>query len=51
MSHTSFVTTTRGLNRDLPPMRLYEKAKNGKFLHALHVAVLFQALAYLNRVG
>ena len=26
MSHTSF-TTTRGLNRDLPPMRLYEKAK------------------------
>ena len=27
MSHTSFVTTTRGFNRDLPPMRLYEKAK------------------------
>jgi ribonucleoside-diphosphate reductase beta chain len=27
MPHTSFVTTTRGLNRDLPPMRLYEKAK------------------------
>jgi len=27
MSHTSFVTTTRGLNRDLLPMRLYEKAK------------------------
>ena len=27
MSHTAFVTTTRGLNRDLPPMRLYEKAK------------------------
>lgn len=27
MSHTSFVTTTRGLDRDLPPMRLYEKAK------------------------
>ena len=25
--HSSFVTTTRGLNRDLPPMRLYEKAK------------------------
>jgi ribonucleoside-diphosphate reductase beta chain len=25
--HTSFATTTRGLNRDLPPMRLYEKAK------------------------
>lgn len=25
--HQSFVTTTRGLNRDLPPMRLYEKAK------------------------
>jgi len=27
MPHTSFVTATRGLNRDLPPMRLYEKAK------------------------
>jgi ribonucleoside-diphosphate reductase beta chain len=27
MSHTSFATTTRGVNRDLPPMRLYEKAK------------------------
>lgn len=27
MSHTVFVTTTRGLNRELPPMRLYEKAK------------------------
>jgi ribonucleoside-diphosphate reductase beta chain len=27
MSHISFATTTRGLDRDLPPMRLYEKAK------------------------
>ena len=27
MTHTSFATTTRGLNRELPPMRLYEKAK------------------------
>jgi len=27
MPHTSFATTTRGLNRDLPPMRLFEKAK------------------------
>lgn len=27
MKHSSFVTTTRGLNRDLPPMRLYERAK------------------------
>jgi ribonucleoside-diphosphate reductase beta chain len=27
MSHTSFATTTRGLDRSLPPMRLYEKAK------------------------
>jgi ribonucleoside-diphosphate reductase beta chain len=27
MSHISFATTTRGLNRELPPMRLYEKAK------------------------
>ena len=25
--HSSFATTTRGLNRDLLPMRLYEKAK------------------------
>jgi ribonucleoside-diphosphate reductase beta chain len=25
--HTSFVTTSRGLRRDAPPMRLYEKAK------------------------
>ena len=27
MPHTSFATTTRGLDRNLPPMRLYEKAK------------------------
>ena len=27
MPHISFATTTRGLNRGLPPMRLYEKAK------------------------
>lgn len=27
MSHISFSTTTRGLDRDLPPMRLFEKAK------------------------
>jgi ribonucleoside-diphosphate reductase beta chain len=27
MSHNSFATTTRGLDRSLPPMRLYEKAK------------------------
>ncbi|HCR71958.1 MAG TPA: R2-like ligand-binding oxidase [Anaerolineae bacterium] len=27
MPHTSFVTTTRGLNRELSPMRLFEKAK------------------------
>ena len=25
--HTQFATTTRGLRRDIPPMRLYEKAK------------------------
>ncbi|MEO1289868.1 MAG: R2-like ligand-binding oxidase [Chloroflexota bacterium] len=25
--HDQFVTTTRGLNRDMPPMRLFEKAK------------------------
>jgi ribonucleoside-diphosphate reductase beta chain len=27
MSHATFATTTRGLRRDLPPMRLFEKAK------------------------
>jgi ribonucleoside-diphosphate reductase beta chain len=27
MTHTTFVTTTRGLQRQSPPMRLYEKAK------------------------
>ena len=27
MTHKSFATTTRGLDRYLPPMRLYEKAK------------------------
>lgn len=27
MPHESFLTTTRGLNRGLPPMRLFEKAK------------------------
>lgn len=26
-THTTFATTTRGLRRDLPPMRLFEKAK------------------------
>lgn len=26
-AHTSFATTSRGLRRDLPPMRLFEKAK------------------------
>ena len=27
MQHSSFATTTRGLDRNAPPMRLYEKAK------------------------
>lgn len=27
MTHTTFITTTRGLKRQSPPMRLYEKAK------------------------
>jgi len=27
VSHTTFATITRGLDRELPPMRLYEKAK------------------------
>lgn len=34
----------------VPLDELIEIAKNGKFLHALNVAVLFQALAYLKRV-
>jgi hypothetical protein len=32
MLHESFATITRGLNRDLPPMRLYEKAKRLKII-------------------
>ena len=28
MSHSQFVTTTRGLERNTPPMRLFEKAKH-----------------------
>jgi hypothetical protein len=27
MAHTAFATTTRGLRRNSPPMRLFEKAK------------------------
>lgn len=27
MTHEHFLTTSRGLRRDLPPMRLFEKAK------------------------
>ena len=27
MTHQAFITTSRGLRRDIPPMRLYEKAK------------------------
>lgn len=27
LTHTAFATTTRGLRRDTPPMKLYEKAK------------------------
>lgn len=34
----------------MPLDDLVEMAKRGEFLHALHVAVLFQALAYLQRV-
>jgi 8-oxo-dGTP pyrophosphatase MutT (NUDIX family) len=34
----------------MPLSQLIEIAKNGQFLHALNVAVLFQALAYLGRV-
>jgi 8-oxo-dGTP pyrophosphatase MutT (NUDIX family) len=34
----------------MPLSQLIEIAKNGQFLHALNVAVLFQALAYMGRV-
>jgi 8-oxo-dGTP pyrophosphatase MutT (NUDIX family) len=34
----------------MPLDKLITLAKSGKFLHALHVAVLFQALAYLGRI-
>ncbi len=27
MTHDTFLTTTHGLRRELPPMRLFEKAK------------------------
>ena len=38
MTHTCFATSTRGLNRGLPPMRMYEKAKklgNGRLLEKM----------------
>ena len=35
----------------VPLDELIQMAQNGKFLHALHVAVLFQALAHLKRIG
>ena len=35
----------------VPLDELIQMAQDGKFLHALHVAVLFQALAHLKRVG
>jgi len=38
MPHTSFATTTRGLNRDLLPMRLYEKAKGASLDEVNRVA-------------
>lgn len=34
----------------VPLEELIEIAKSGKFMHALNVAVLFQALAYLKRI-
>jgi len=35
----------------VPLDELIQMAQEGKFLHALHVAVLFQALAHLKRIG
>ena len=37
MTHTSFATTTRGPDRDLPPMRLYGKAKDKTLDEVNHV--------------
>ena len=34
----------------VPLEELIEMARQGNFLHALNVAVLFQALAYLKRI-
>jgi ADP-ribose diphosphatase len=34
----------------MPLSHLVEIARNGQFLHALNVAVLFQALAYMGRI-
>src|SRR5512134_3119715 len=33
MTHNSFATTTRGLQRNSPPMKLYEKAKRLAIWH------------------
>ena len=35
----------------VPLDELIQMAQEGKFLHALHVAVLFQALSHLKRIG
>lgn len=43
---------TEDLEIHLVPLNeLIAMTKDGRFVHALHVAVLFQALAYLNRIG
>ena len=38
MSHTSFATTTRRLDRNLAPMRLYEKVKGASLEEINHMA-------------
>ena len=35
----------------VPLDELVDMAKSGKFVHALHLAVLFQALSHLKRIG
>ncbi|MCI0394670.1 MAG: hypothetical protein L0332_00260 [Chloroflexi bacterium] len=40
MTHQGFATTTRGLRRDTPPMRLFEKAKHTDFFRMIVEGVL-----------
>lgn len=51
MTGEQHLDDTEEIEVQLVPLdELIEMAKSGKFLHALHVAVLFQALAHMNRI-